>query len=1293
VPTTGDHVNLYIGTSTASVAANAILGCIQDPDYLTVPSGSVSITVAQNYSVNNPLMVGHFSATETGATFSASNTGATGGVSTCGDITADGNVTLSASSVTNSHIVTSDNGNVIVTGNGPGAPLTLANSGSLISDTGAVDLNAPGAEGTVSVTGTGTISAPTVNVNIGSGTASITQGTISGLIQDPLASTTQSSTVAITVSSATALSLGAFNSTTTVTATNNGDAVSGTGDVTILANTSGANGVTVQALGTNGNVTDVGGFTLTSPTSVTLLANGGPTSGAGGTSGGVGDCADPILVNTPVLTANAPNGSVRVTDSAAVVITGANSANGTNAGTSFHLEDDAAVANAISFAGGSSITAFTTILNTPNGGINLTGANIAASGGAGTGNIEIVTKDDIAGIPTANFAPGTLILASTAGSIGSANTPLVTGAANISASAPTGGVFVDDTNTGTVSVINPNTAGLHCGLTITGPNTAATQYFIEGSGSLVTGTGATVTAPSVVISAHNNIGTTGNGFSTAAQTLTADAGGSVNVANNSATTTTLANQTVGTTGTFANSAGGSFTITQTGGGDLSVADNNNVTGTTGVSITTAVLNLGVNSDVSSSAGNVTIASSTGLPLTVNMGDGSTIEAPTGAVNFDTPAFPGSIMVTGTTGTITGDSASFNGGTGGSPVNVNVGKIDAPISVTGSAVSITTQTGNVDVVSNIDTSSGTGPGGNVTLVAMGGAVTAQNITTNGTNTGTAGNITINSNAPTTFGDLSANGSAGAGAGIITITAPSINGGFIDDTTSGSTLPGGNVAITTTSLALSGADGAGASINVSNTSNTGNGGTVNINTSTPTVFTVGPGGAATGNGTNGAIIANGVSGGFVTLTNAGNLTVNAGGLIAANGTTGVGGDVLIQNSTTPGTNPLIVINNGTISAISNSATTGLNGLNGGPGQTITVLGNGTFIAGECTHIGNLNQTNLDFLTTPSGTITVSSTLTFIPHFCTQGSVVIIIVPPVIKPVTPVIVFDNNGGRHHGSGLPGIAPPPEHSANAVNTTPGSTTAGNPLLGNVAFFGQRQQFPLDSKTPTDTTEVDNFANIDQMVNPVVEEKNKSLASTLIEGSKTFRDEFADDEKSRLNLEHVLIGSNTQKNFFNLDKGNVVFNPSKDIVVQTHEGEVYIAAGSSVFVMENGHDVVFYNLHDGKHNAVTIISAKKKLTLEPGRMLVLSRQDTRDFEKITAGFHGIGYRNIKEVDLDSSIKAFYGDFSIPSALTLVVPLKKMFASSDPADRTVVDRILKTSVMLTNFTPSNSPFNGGLPNR
>ncbi|MDR3615253.1 MAG: hypothetical protein P4L53_16970 [Candidatus Obscuribacterales bacterium] len=1281
-------VNLNIGSSTATVAANAIVGCVEDPESSTTPSGTVSITVAQDYSAGNPLTVGNFAATQPGATFTATNSSLTGGVSTCGNITADGNTTLSASNVTNtSYTVTSNNGNVIVSGTGSGALLTLANSGSLVSDTGTVDLNAAGAEGPVLVTGTGTISAATsVNTNIGSGTANITQGTISGLIQDPLAGTTQSGTVAITVSSATALSLGAFNSSNTVTAINNGNAISGIGDVTISANTSGTNGVIIKALGSNGNITDVGGFTLTSPTSVTLLANGGPTSGVGGISGGVGDCASPVLVNTPVLTANAQNGSVRVTDSAAVVVTGTNTANGTNSGTSYHLEDDAAVANAISFAGGSTLTAFTTILNTPNGGINLTNANIAAGGGAGTGNIEIVTKDDIAGVPTTNFAPGTLILASTNGSIGAANAPLITGATNISASAPTGGVYIDDTNTGTVNVVNPNTAGLHCGLTITGPNTAATRYFIEGSGSLVTGTGVTVTAPSVVVSATNNIGTGLSAFSTATQTLSAEGGGNVSIANGSATTTTLQNQTVGTN-TYNNSAGGTYTISQTGGGDLSVANNNNVTGTSGVSITTAVLNLGLNSDVTSTGGNVNIANTGGAPLTVNLGAGSNIQAaPSGSVNFDTPGSPGQITVTGTSGTISGGITNFNGGVCLNPVTVNVGLIASPITVTGDIVNITTQTGNVDVVNNIDAC------GNVSLIANTGAVTAQNITTNYTS-GSAGNITITSQNPTTFGNLNADGTGGASAGNITITAPTVTGGYIDATTSGSTLPGGNLNISTTTLALSGRDGAGASINVSNTSNTGDGGTVNLNTTSTTVFTVGPGGAATGNGTNGAILANGVDGGFLTLTNAGNLTVNPGGLIEANGTTGTGGHVLIQNSTTPGTNPLVVTNNGTIEAISNSATTGLIGLNGGPGAPITVLGNGDFIAGECTHIGNLNQTTLDFLTTPSGTITVSATLTFIPHYCTRSEVVIINIPK------PVIVHShpNTTGRHLGSGLPAVAPVPLIAGAGANTA--STPAANPLLGEIAFFGQQQeqqqqqQFPLDSKTPTDTTQVTNFANIDQMVNPVAEEKDKSLTSDLIEGSKTFRDEFADDEKARLNQEHVLIGSNTQKNFFNLDKGNVVFNPSKDIVVQTHEGEIYIAAGSNVFVMENGHDVVIYNLHDGKRNAVSIISAKKKMTLEPGRMLVLSRQDTRDFEKITAGFHGIGYRNIKEVDLDSSIKAFYGDFSIPSALTLVVPLKKMFASSEPADRAAVDRILKTSVILSNFIPSNSPFNGGMPAR
>ncbi|MEI9914199.1 MAG: hypothetical protein WDN66_04480 [Candidatus Saccharibacteria bacterium] len=50
----------------------------------------------------------------------------------------------------------------------------------------------------------------------------------------------------------------------------------------------------------------------------------------------------------------------------------------------------------------------------------------------------------------------------------------------------------------------------------------------------------------------------------------------------------------------------------------------------------------------------------------------------------------------------------------------------------------------------------------------------------------------------------------------------------------------------------------------------GGTINVTTTAPLVFTIGVGGNLTNNGTAGNINASGVSGGFITISNAGNST---------------------------------------------------------------------------------------------------------------------------------------------------------------------------------------------------------------------------------------------------------------------------------------------------------------------------------------------------------------------------------------------------------------------------------------
>ena len=123
------------------------------------------------------------------------------------------------------------------------------------------------------------------------------------------------------------------------------------------------------------------------------------------------------------------------------------------------------------------------------------------------------------------------------------------------------------------------------------------------------------------------------------------------------------------------------------------------------------------------------------------------------------------------------------------------------------------------------------------------------------------------------------------------------------------------------------------------------------------------------------------------------------------------------------------------------------------------------------------------------------------------------------------------------------------------------------------------------------------------LEEYHPGVLCHGIEGSKTHEITFGSDELSRLALEGVNIAEGTGNNFFNLDRGNVVFAPDKDIVVGTHEANIYIAGGSAVFVMETGHDVAVYSLHQGSKGSVKIVSDKTLIPMDPGRFIVLTTQ------------------------------------------------------------------------------------------
>jgi len=69
-----------------------------------------------------------------------------------------------------------------------------------------------------------------------------------------------------------------------------------------------------------------------------------------------------------------------------------------------------------------------------------------------------------------------------------------------------------------------------------------------------------------------------------------------------------------------------------------------------------------------------------------------------------------------------------------------------------------------------------------------------------------------------------------------------------------------------------------------------------------------------------------------------------------------------------------------------------------------------------------------------------------------------------------------------------------------------------------------------------------------------------------------------------------------------------------------------------------------------------------------------------------IGYRKPDVKKLNDSITAFKMEFSIPSAMSKLQPIRQMMKSSDPSDKKVVRNLLINSIMLQEKTIYRGPF-------
>src|SRR5262249_44253616 len=147
------------------------------------------------------------------------------------------------------------------------------------------------------------------------------------------------------------------------------------------------------------------------------------------------------------------------------------------------------------------------------------------------------------------------------------------------------------------------------------------------------------------------------------------------------------------------------------------------------------------------------------------------------------------------------------------------------------------------------------------------------------------------------------------------------------------------------------------------------------------------------------------------------------------------------------------------------------------------------------------------------------------------------------------------------------------------------------------------------------------------------------------------------------------------LRAGSMLFAPCANTVVDTPFGRIAIDAGSLVLVIVSSDALAVYDFHDGQRNAVVITAANRTLALCPGRHATVTTDNVREIQEINAA-EAFGYRNMTIKQLGAGLNVFASEFSIPTAMRMVEPLRHLAVSRHPAAAQLTKRIMKTAAVL-----------------
>lgn len=580
-------------------------------------------------------------------------------------------------------------------------------------------------------------------------------------------------------------------------------------------------------------------------------------------------------------------------------------------------------------------------------------------------------------------------------------------------------------------------------------------------------------------------------------------------------------------------------------------------------------------------------------------------------------------------------------------------------IPGAGGSINVQAQGDVFVGNLLAQAGAYGAGGPNMGANGGSITVNSVGTvvgvfgdisvigSGTILNRAGSINISAfDQIGISGQVTADGTINANGGIITLTSTSTTGGVAMlgggglSATNESSGTGGIVTVTAP-VVLIGNTFTGPSIDVSSLGGNGAGGTINLTTTSIIPLETG----CSCNGIAGDLTANGPrSGGRINLNATGGFAFTMPINVTASASNPSGNGGFIQ-FTSPGSNTLSVINEGNIEAVGPGGG-GRIGFNSGPIGNVVVTGLGSLTATDFVSFGELDPVTLDPV----------RPMIFGPM-------------PVfnIGPANVSQFFVGNQIRISGT-LPPRPPTPAPPLVIATLTPLATPLPpvklpEPLPNSTILSTDQTPFSTPIKGTTETTHDPLLGTI----NGILFSSSASLQSA-----------------SGIKIE-ALNGNDT----FVLNQGNLLIKPAAELVngisIKTNEGTLHVAQGAIAFLMETGHDVAVYALHEPFKGSISFTSGSHRIDLTTGQQAVFTRNHAAEFGSVNPGAF-IPARNMESHVLDNGVKAFVGEFSMPAALAIIQPLREMRASSDATMRKTAWAVEKNAAILSLIGTRNGPY-------